>query len=138
MKIAQMLGEEVDNPKVTFRGTETVLEDRINTLSKILYDFIKDYDKDKNFFDNLDQKVNNDIDSVENEYFYEVKKKITTLHEGLDDLEAYNLLLQKQITTLKKEKVDFLLQISSLSDKLDKIEKDLGINVAAKRTKKKN
>ena len=133
-----MLGEEVDNPKVTFRGTETVLEDRINTLSKILYDFIKDYDKDKNFFDNLDQKVNNDIDTIENEYFYEVKKKITTLHEGLDDLEAYNLLLQKQITTLKKEKVDFILQISSLSDKLDKVEKDLGINVAAKRTKKKN
>ncbi len=133
-----MLGEEVDNPKVTFRGTETVLEERIGILSKILYDFIKEYDKDKNYFDNLDQKVNIDIDSVENEYFYDIKKKITTLHEGLDDLEAYNLLLQKQITTLKKEKVDFILQISALNEKLDRLEKDLGINIAAKRTKKKN
>ncbi len=133
-----MLGEEVDNPKVTFRGTETVLEERISMLSKILYDFIKEYDKDKNFFDNLDQKVNTDIDTVENEYFYDIKKKITTLHEGLDDLEAYNLLLQKQITTLKKEKVDFILQINALNEKLDRLEKDLGINIAAKRTKKKN
>ena len=138
MKIAPLLGEEVDNPKVTFRGTETVLEERIGILSKILYDFIKEYDKDKNYFDNLDQKVNIDIDTVENEYFYDIKKKITTLHEGLDDLEAYNLLLQKQITTLKKEKVDFILQISALNEKLDRLEKDLGINIAAKRTKKKN
>lgn len=133
-----MLGEEIDNPKVTFRGTETVLEDRIATLSKILYEFIKEYDKDKNFFDNLDQKVNSDVDAVENEYFYDIKKKITTLHEGLDDLEAYNLLLQKQITTLKKEKVDIILQIGGLNEKLDKVEKDLGINIGAKRTKKKN
>lgn len=133
-----MLGEEVDNPKVTFRGTETVLEERIGILSKILYDFIKEYDKDKNYFDNLDQKVNIDIDAVENEYFYDIKKKITTLHEGLDDLEAYNLLLQKQITTLKKEKVDFILQITALNEKLDRLEKELGINIAAKRTKKKN
>jgi len=133
-----LLGEEVDNPKVTFRGTETVLEERIGILSKILYDFIKEYDKDKNYFDNLDQKVNIDIDAVENEYFYDIKKKITTLHEGLDDLEAYNLLLQKQITTLKKEKVDFILQITALNEKLDRLEKELGINIAVKRTKKKN
>jgi hypothetical protein len=103
----------------------------------MLHDLIKDYESDKNVFDNLDQKVNNDIDAIENEYFYDIKKNITLLHEGLDDLDAYNLLLQKQITTLKKEKVDIILQISAENDKLDRVEKDLGINIAAKRGKKK-
>ena len=39
---------------------------------------------------------------------------------------------------IKKEKVDFILQINALNEKLDRLEKDLGINIAAKRTKKKN
>jgi hypothetical protein len=55
----------------------------------------------------------------------------------LDDLDAYNLLLQRQITILKKEKVDLIVQINNLNTKLDDIEKDLGINIAAKRAKNK-
>jgi hypothetical protein len=109
----------------------------MNLLSARLYDFIRDHDKEKQNYDNLDMKVGNDIDSLDNEYFYEIKKHVEDLHTGLDDLDAYSLLLQKQITTLKKEKVDLTLKITSLNDKLDHLEKDLGINIAAKRAKKK-
>jgi hypothetical protein len=88
-------------------------------------------------YDNLDKEVNDEIDGIENEYYYEIKKHIGSLHDGLDDLDAYSLLLQKQITSLKKEKVDLILQINAMNSKLDNLEKDLGINIAAKRAKKK-
>ena len=57
--------------------------------------------------------------------------------ENIDEQKSYNLLLQKQITSLKKEKVDLISQIGFLNTKLDDIEKDLGINLSAKRGKKK-
>ena len=85
----------------------------------------------------MDIEVNNEIDSIENEYYYEIKKRVGDLQEKLEELDSYSLLLQKQITTLKKEKVDLIVQINGLNNKLDDIEKDLGINIAAKRAKKK-
>ena len=88
-------------------------------------------------FDNLETEVNNDIDSLDKEFYYMIKKNVETLNSDLNELDAYSLLLQKQITTLKKEKVDIILQINALNTKLDNIEKDLGINIAAKRAKKK-
>ena len=57
--------------------------------------------------------------------------------ENIEEQKSYNLLLQKQITSLKKEKVDIASQISVLNQRLDDIEKDLGINLGQKRGKKK-
>ena len=57
--------------------------------------------------------------------------------ENIDEQKSYNLLLQKQITSLKKEKVDIMTQITQLNSKLDDVEKDLGINLSLKRGKKK-
>lgn len=57
--------------------------------------------------------------------------------ESIEEQKSYNLLLQKQITSLKKEKVDIMGQITQLNAKLDDIEKDLGINLSLKRGKKK-
>ena len=45
--------------------------------------------------------------------------------ENIDEQKSYNLLLQKQITSLKKEKVDLISQIGFLNTKLDDIEKDI-------------
>lgn len=132
-----MLGEDIENPKITFRSIESLLDDRINQLSKKLYESTKEHDKDKQVYDNLEQEVNSEIDAIENEYFYEIKKHVENLHKELDDLDAYGLLLQKQITTLKKDKVDLVLQINALNNRLDGLEKDLGINIALKRAKKK-
>lgn len=98
---------------------------------------MKEIDKEKNVYDNLDKDVNTDVDTIENEFFYIIKKHVENLHKDLDDLDAHSLLLQKQITTLKKDKVDLILQINQMNTKLDDVEKDLGINISAKRAKKK-
>ena len=135
--MAPLLGEDVDNPKVTFRAIETLLDDRIGSLSKKLFVHVKELDKEKTIYDHFDKEVNIEIDGIENEYFYGIKKHVEYLHKNLDDLDAYNLLLQKQITTLKKDKVDLIVQITNMNTKLDDIEKDLGINISAKRAKNK-
>ena len=57
--------------------------------------------------------------------------------ENIEEQKSYNLLLQKQITSLKKEKVDLAGQISVLNQRLDDVERDLGINLGQKRGKKK-
>lgn len=132
-----MLGEDVDNPKVTFKAIQNLLEERINLLSKRLYDFIKGYEKEEDGMKDLDKDADQQIDSLESELFYKIKNHIGSLHEGLDELDSNSLMLQKQITTLKKEKVDLMLQIKAMNTKLDDIEKDLGVNIAAKRAKKK-
>ena len=53
-----------------------------------------------------------------------------------DKLNSENLLLQKYLTALTKDKMDLLVQINLCMNRLDQLEKYLGINIAAKRTKK--
>lgn len=50
-----------------------------------------------------------------------------------EKLNSENLLLQKYLTSLTKEKMDLLVQINLC---MDEIEKYLGINIANKRNKK--
>jgi hypothetical protein len=102
-----------------------------------LYQYVKDSDKDSVSFENLETDVNNDVDNLDKEFYFMIKQHVESFHSQLDEYDAKSLLLQKQITTLKKEKVDLVLQINALNTKLDNIEKDLGINIAAKRAKKK-
>jgi hypothetical protein len=52
-------------------------------------------------------------------------------------MKSENLLYQKQLTTLKKEKLDLMNMILQLNNKLNDLEKDLGINLSAKRGKRK-
>ena len=52
-----------------------------------------------------------------------------------EKLNSENLLLQKYLTSLTKEKMDLLVQINLCMNRLDEIEKYLGINIANKRNK---
>jgi hypothetical protein len=78
-----------------------------------------------------------DIENIENDNYYEIKKYFSNLLENIEEQKSYNLLLQKQITSLKKEKVDLMSQITMLNQRLDDVEKTLGINLGNKRGKKK-
>jgi chromosome segregation ATPase len=138
MKVASLLGEDVANPKITFRSIEGLLDERITLLSKKLYEYTKEHDKEKQTYENIESEADNDLDDVESDLFFRIKNSITNLHNDVDKLDAESLLLQKQITTLKKEKVDLINQLNGLNLKLDNLESDLGINISAKRTKKKN
>lgn len=76
-----------------------------------------------------------EADNIEKEFYFTVKENFNKLIEDIEEQKSYNLLLQKQLTTLKKEKVDLQHQVTVLNFKIDAIEKDLGISL--KRTKKK-
>jgi len=92
---------------------------------------------DKQSLENITEKIKRDIENIENDNYYEIKKYFSNLLESIEEQKSYNLLLQKQITSLKKEKVDIMSQITNLNNKLDEVEKDLGINLSMKRGKKK-
>jgi cell division protein FtsB len=76
-----------------------------------------------------------EADNIEKEFYFTVKENFNKLIEEIEEQKSYNLLLQKQLTSLKKEKVDLQHQVTLLNNKLDALEKDLGISL--KRTKKK-
>ena len=92
---------------------------------------------DKQSLENITETIKREIENIENDNYYEIKKYFSNLLESIEEQKSYNLLLQKQITSLKKEKVDIMMQITGLNSKLDDIEKDLGINLNMKRGKKK-
>lgn len=113
------------------------VKDRIKELSKRLQVFVKDFDRDKNNYWDAVNGAKTEIDNLENDSYVEIKTTFIKCGDEIEDQKSYNLLLQKQITTLKKEKVDLSISVNNLNAKLDKIEKDLGIVVNAKRIKKK-
>jgi len=86
-------------------------------------------------FNNIKMDIEIEADNIEKEFYFTVKENFNKLIEEIEEQKSYNLLLQKQLTTLKKEKVDLQHQVQILNNKLDSIEKDLGISL--KRTKKK-
>ncbi len=92
---------------------------------------------DKQSLENITETIKREIENIENDNYYEIKKYFSNLLESIEEQKSYNLLLQKQITSLKKEKVDIMTQITQLNVKLDDVEKDLGINLNMKRGKKK-
>ena len=85
----------------------------------------------------ITDNIKREIENIENDNYYEIKKYFSNLLENIEEQKSYNLLLQKQITSLKKEKVDLMSQITHLNQRLDDVEKDLGINLGVKRGKKK-
>ena len=80
-------------------------------------------------------EIEMEADNIEKEFYFSVKENFNKLIEEIEEQKSYNLLLQKQLTALKKEKVDLQHQVTLLNTRLDSIEKDLGISL--KRTKKK-
>jgi hypothetical protein len=137
LKIAQYLGEDIDNPKITFHEINIVIEDRIKELTKRLQVFIKDFDKDQQNYLQSVSLCKIEIDNLENDCYVELKNCFIKCTDEIENQKSYNLLLQKQLTTLKKEKNDSGDSVISMNNKLDKLEKDLGIIVNAKRIKKK-
>jgi hypothetical protein len=90
---------------------------------------------EKEKFNNIKMDIEIEADNIEKEFYFTVKENFNKLIEDIEEQKSYNLLLQKQLTTLKKEKVDLQHQVTVLNFKIDAIEKDLGISL--KRTKKK-
>ena len=70
MKIAKILGDDIDNPKYTFRIIESITDKRIETLSKKFYEIKKESDSHKLDFDNMGTDIDNIFDNIEQELYY--------------------------------------------------------------------
>jgi chromosome segregation ATPase len=132
------LGEEVDNPKCTFRGVETVLEERIRELNRKLVEYSRFSEKEQGNYENIGNEIEEEFKKIDEENHIKIKSKLEELNEKLNEARSENLLYQKQLTTLKKERTDLMSQILQLNSKLDELEKVLGINLAPKKVKKKS
>ena len=63
-KLAVHLGEDVDNPLVSFRHAENVYDDRINLLSSKLFDIKKSQSNQKNEMDNFTNEIKDNFDNI--------------------------------------------------------------------------
>ena len=136
LRMANYLGEDVDNPIVSFKHIENIFDDRINLLSSKLFDLKKSQGNQKNDLENFSKDIKDNFDNIENELYYKLKDMASEFFKENDKLNSENLLLQKYLTALTKDKMDLLVQINLCMNRLDQLEKYLGINIAAKRTKK--
>ena len=136
LRMASYLGEDVDNPIVSFKHIENIFDDRINLLSSKLFDLKKSQGNQKNDLENFSKDIKDNFDNIENELYYKLKDMASEFFKENDKLNSENLLLQKYLTALTKDKMDLLVQTNLCMNRLDQLEKYLGINIAAKRTKK--
>ncbi len=136
MKLAHILGDDIDNPKYTFRIIESITDKRIEQLNKKFYDIKKISDSQKGEFDNMEKDIDNTFDNSEQDLYYRIKNLFDEFEKQNNNLNSQNLLLQKYLTQLTKEKMDLIAQISTCMQRLDNLERFLGISIANKRMKK--
>ena len=137
-KLAHLLGEEVDtpNPSETFHKVENICDERIKKLSEMLFNLKKKGGNNSDEMEILSKNIADNFDDIEKILYYRIRDMFSDFERKNNDLNAKNLLLQKHLTKLTKEKMDILIQINLLVQKLDKIEQFLGINIESKKNKK--
>ena len=136
MKIAHILGDEIDDPKYTFKTIESVTDKRIDMLSNKFYEIKKLSETQKIEFDSLEKDIEDTFDNSEQGLYFRIKSLFDEFEKQNNNLNSQNLLLQKYLTQLTKEKMDLLVQINLCMKRLDNLEKFLGISISAKRVKK--
>ena len=136
MKMAHILGDDIDNPKYTFRMIEGITDKRIELMSKKFYEIKKVGDSHKSEYDNIENDIENIFDNNEQELYFRIKTLFDEFEKQNNNLNSQNLLLQKYLTQLTKDKMDLLVQINVCMQRLDNLEKFLGISIANKRMKK--
>ena len=136
MKIAHILGDDIDDPKYTFKTIESLTDKRIDMLSKKFYEIKKISETQKTEFDSLEKDIEDTFDNSEQGLYFRIKSLFDEFEKENNNLNSQNLLLQKYLTQLTKEKMDLLVQINLCMKRLDNLEKFLGISISAKRMKK--
>ena len=136
MKIAHVLGDNIDDPKYTFRLMENLVDKRIELLHQKFFEVKKVSETQKAEFECIEKDIDNVFDNSEQDLYFRIKSLFDEFEKQNNNLNSQNLLLQKYLTQLTKEKMDLLVQINYCMQRLDNLEKFLGISIAAKRMKK--
>lgn len=134
-KVHRTLGESIDNPELSFLDSEAILESRIKKLQDVLYSFIDTFEAEKKHNYEIRNEAELQLDTLEKDTYFRIKGNFETLADDINEQKSLNLLNQKQITNLKKEKNENTLDMNKLHARLDNIEKVLGINLKEKREK---
>ena len=132
-KVSNYLGEEIENPKYNFTQVEQIIQNRIKDLQTHLYNLIKNFVEEKKIYDELASDADNDADVLRSDVAFKIKGNFETMFNDMNEQLSLNLLYQKQITSLKKEKNETLLVIKKISERCDELEKALGVNIKDKR-----
>ena len=135
MKIVHNLGTELESPKFNFTQVENILEHRIKDLRMHVYSIQKSFSGDKKQYDEIISDANNDVEVMEKDMFFRIKGNFETIANDINEQKSLNLLYQKQITGLKKDKNETMMEINKLLQRLDSLEDVLGINMKEKREK---
>ena len=136
MKIAHVLGDNIDDPKYTFRLMESLVDKRIELLHQKFFEVKKVSETQKMEFECIEKDIDNIFDNSEQDLYFRIKSLFDEFEKQNNNLNSQNLLLQKYLTQLTKEKMDLLVQINYCMQRLDNLEKFLGISIASKRMKK--
>lgn len=135
LKIHRHLGEELENPKINFLLAQDLVEHRIKKLQEMLYTYVDNFESDKKRHNEINNEAQLHLDTFEKDMYFRIKGNFETLADDINEQKSLNLLNQKQITNLKKEKNENMLEMNKLHSRLDNIEKVLGINLKEKREK---
>lgn len=135
LKIHRHLGEDIENPKLSFITAELILENRIKKLQEMLYTYIDNFESEQKRHKEINSEAQIHLDTFEKDMYFSIKGNFETLSNDINEQKSLNLLNQKQITNLKKEKNENMLEMNKLHSRLDNIEKVLGINLKEKREK---
>lgn len=132
-RVVKFLGEELDHPVFSFTKVETILEDRIKDLQKFHYNEVKSFKNEKKIFEDIMTDAINDVKVLEKDLYFRIKGNFETMANDINEQKSLNLVYQRQITSLKKEKNEISLELKGLINRLDELEKTLGINIKDKR-----
>ena len=102
MKIAHILGDEIDDPKYTFKIIENITDKRIDMLSKKFYEIKKTSETQKIEFDSLEKDIEDTFDNSEQGLYFRIKNLFDEFEKQNNNLNSQNLLLQKYLTQLTK------------------------------------
>lgn len=132
-RVVKFLGEEIDHPVFSFTKVESILEDRIKDLQKCLYNEVKIFKNEKKIFEDIMTDSINDVKVLEKDLYFRIKGNFETMANDINEQKSLNLVYQRQITSLKKEKNEITLELKGLINRLDELEKTLGISIKEKR-----
>jgi len=110
-------------------------KDRIKLLSRRLYLFIREFDKDRQYTSDSVKAGKLQVDRVFNEYYYVIRSYMNKVTDEIENQKAHNLNLQRQLTTLRNEKADLEHTVVHMNEKLDEIEDNLGVYMQQTRLK---
>ncbi len=113
-------------------------KDRIKLLSRRLYLFIRDFDKERQYASDSVKSAKQQVDRIFNEYYYVIRSYFIKVSDEIQEQKSYNEMLQKQITSLRKEKADLGNVVGVLNSRLDDIEDGLGVSMQETRLKLSN